>query len=246
MIDEMASRSYLRFMFSCSAAMRLMKSVCSCFFSMDSIASWTAAMISSLENTLTGQHFEVLILPYCKVLPLEAAVIAEVFADNGGHIICVEEVPSMGVKPGEDAEVRSVFERIGSRLKVISESEIGSIASIAAGITCRPVEIVSGTSTTVNNHMSYGDHLIDPYVHTGEDITGVMFNSYVVGDERRTLFMNYGRDEEQVGVRIRSRNVPLIFDTLSGEVSEPSDCREDGENFFFTITLPATHGIEGD
>ncbi len=221
----------------------------------------------NIVNSLTGQHFDVLILPYCKVLPLAAAVIAKELADNGGCVICVEEVPSMGISPREDAEVQAVFEeldcrnrvtdesedndRTGSidenepedRFRCVPETEIGNIADIVKGMIDRPVEITSGTGTTVNNHMSYGDYLIDPYVHTGEDITGVMFNSYVVGDERRTLFMNYGSDNETVSVRLRSRNVPLIFDTLSGEVNEIPDYRKDGEYFLFSMTLPTTHGI---
>ena len=91
--------------------------------------------------------------------------------------------------------------------------------------------------------MSYGDCLIDPYVHTGEDITGVMFNSYVVGNERRTLFMNYGKEEETIEVRVTSADVPLIWDTLTGEVNEPMDLRQEQENSFFSMTLPCTHGI---
>ena len=91
--------------------------------------------------------------------------------------------------------------------------------------------------------MSYGDYLIDPYVHTGEDISGVMFNTYVAGDERRTLFMNYGKELEEIRVRVRSLTKPVICDTLSGEVREVSDFTVDGDDWFFDLTLPHTHGI---
>ena len=91
--------------------------------------------------------------------------------------------------------------------------------------------------------MSYGDYLIDPYVHTGEDISGDMFNTYVAGDERRTLFMNYGKELEEIRVRVRSLTKPVICDTLSGEVREVSDFTVDGEDWLFDLTLPNTHGI---
>ncbi len=197
----------------------------------------------TIENMLTGQRFDVLILPYCKVLPLEAAVMAESFADNGGTVILIEEVPAMGISAAEDEKVRAVFERIGDRCRLISEKEIGGICDLMEAFIDRPVEITVGTKGTVNNHMSYGDCLIDPYVHTGEDITGVMFNSYVVGAERRTLFMNYGKEKETIEVKVRSTSEPVIWDTLTGEVRKPSGCRAEGERYFFSLELPATHGI---
>ncbi|WP_035776438.1 glycosyl hydrolase, partial [Butyrivibrio sp. VCB2001] len=197
----------------------------------------------AIENRLTGQRFIVLILPYCKVLPVSAARIVKDFAIGGGRIICVKEISEMGVCTAEDAEVQEIFDEIRDRCTVISGNEIRRIADIIGDAIVRDVEIISGTSRTINNHMSYGDYLIDPYVHTGEDISGVMFNTYVAGDERRTLFMNYGKELEEIRVRVRSLTKPVICDTLSGEVREVSDFTVDGDDWFFDLTLPNTHGI---
>ena len=197
----------------------------------------------TIINSLTGQCFDVLILPYCKVLPLKVAKIVEAFAEGGGCVFAVEELPVMGISKAEDSEVQAIFEKIKDRCTVISSEKLENIAAVIGPFVDKKVEIVSGRGTVVNNHMSYGDFLIDPYVHTGEDITGVMFDSYIVGNEIRTLFMNYGKEKEMVTVKVRSSIKPFVWDTLTGEVCEAKDQKQEGEYFFFDLELPNTHGI---
>ncbi len=196
-----------------------------------------------IRNRLTGQKFEVLILPYCKVLPLTAARMAEEFAAGGGKVVCLEEVPEMGVGKAEDEEVDAIFARLGEKILRLSEEEVETLPERVTEWIHRPVEILSGTGGTVNNHMTYPDYLIDPYIHTGEDISGVLFTSYVAAGERRTLFMNYGKEPETIRVRVEAVEIPQIWDPLSGEIREPEEIRQEGDSWEFDLFLPETHGI---
>ena len=115
----------------------------------------------------------------------------------------------------------------------------------------QPVRITQGTARTTNNHPCYPDYLIDPYLHDGEDLSGVLFTRYLKDGERNTLFMNYGSEPETIHAFIATEGgVPEVCDTMTGEVSEAQVIRrqEAGENgqqagYEIELTLPCNYGI---
>lgn len=199
-----------------------------------------------IVNKLSGQSFSVLVLPMCQILSVKAAKLCEEFLAAGGKVFALDEIPSMGYGVSEDEELKAVVDRISAseNFKFLSMEDMDAIYAEVKAATPNPIEIVAGCAETVNHHPTYPNFLIDPYIHTGEDITGVMFNRYCKGDSRHTLFMNYGDSKEIIQVRTESRNgVPTVWDTFTGEIKDAKVVSQEGAIYILQMELPNTHGV---
>lgn len=199
-----------------------------------------------IVNTLTGQRFSVLVLPMCQILSTRTAHLCLSLLNSGGFAYVLEDIPQMGINPAEDAELQRIINQImhHNNCRFLKMEELDLLyAGIWRNIP-HPVEIVEGCSETVNNHPVYENYLIDPYIHTGEDITGVMFNRYCKGDYRHTLFMNYGKTPEEIDIRIYSRDIrPTVWDTFTGEIMDAVIVHQDGSEYTIKLTLPVNYGV---
>ncbi|MDO4339086.1 MAG: hypothetical protein Q4C91_13550 [Eubacteriales bacterium] len=107
-----------------------------------------------------------------------------------------------------------------------------------------PVEIVEGTKGTVNNHPAYESFLSDPYLHTGEDISGVLFTRYLKEGKRHTLFMNYSSLPDTVLVKVESGSfVPEVWNTFTGEIREADVVRKENGYDIIKLELPCNYGV---
>lgn len=199
-----------------------------------------------IVNKLNGQSFSVLILPMCQILSAKTVQLCEAFINAGGTIYALDEIPSMGYSLAEDEEVKAIMARLieQENFKVRKSDELSDFYSELKKDIPNPVEIIAGCAETVNNHPTYDNYLIDPYIHTGEDITGVMFNRYCKDGNRHTLFMNYGDAEEVITVRVKSReSVPTVWDTYTGEIKDAEVVSQNGAIYEVKLELPHTHGV---
>lgn len=199
-----------------------------------------------IVNRLSGQEFSVLLLPMCEVLPLSMARLADAFAAAGGQIVAVDEIPSLGIHETEDTELKEIMERLtasGSITVVPAEDKEAILERLQAAIP-HPVTITAGTNGTVNEHPSYPPYLIDPYMHTGEDMKGVQFVRYYKDGHRNTLFMNYGDQPETIEVHVvTAGSMPEIWDTLSGEIVAAEVVRKEDDGYVVRLQLPCCHGV---
>ncbi|MBP5198595.1 MAG: hypothetical protein J6033_06025 [Lachnospiraceae bacterium] len=199
-----------------------------------------------IVNILNGQSFKALILPMCETVPLKFAKMCLDFAKAGGRIFALDTVPYMAEKNTDDEKVKEIFDNIQAlgALKVLSMDEPGTIYESLRDTISLPVRITAGVCGTKNNHVTYPDYLIDPYIHTGEDIEGVMFTRYIKDGKRNTLFVNYGKTGENILVFVKSGDDSFeMWDTLSGEISKvEAVCEKDGE-YTLNLCLPAGHGV---
>lgn len=199
-----------------------------------------------IVNRLSGQVFSVLLLPMCEVLPLPMARLAEAFAAAGGQIVAVDEIPSLGVNKAEDVEIREIMERLmaaGSITVIPAEDKAQIIEQLGAAIS-HPIAITAGTSGTINEHPCYPPYLIDPYMHTGEDMTGVQFVRYIKDGKRNTLFMNYSAEPETIEVHVTTTgDIPELWDTLSGDITPADVIRKETDGYTLRLTLPCNHGV---
>ncbi len=199
-----------------------------------------------IVNTLSGQQFSVLLLPMCEVLPVEMARLCEKFAKGGGKIVAVDGLPRMAMRKGEDEEVRAIMERLsdmGSIVQMKIEDK-KRIYQVLEEQTPNPVRIVKGTKGTENSHPAYVPYLIDPYMHGGEDLRGVLFTRYLKDGRRNTLFMNYSDKPETVDVMIETTDgEPEVWDTLTGEIGKAEIVRQEKNGFVIRLQLPCNYGI---
>ena len=197
-------------------------------------------------NMLSGQSFSALVLPMCQILPAKAAKLCEAFLAEGGTVYALEDLPSMGFCRAEDAAVNTIMGIISEHpnFKFYKADQMEALLCDLYQQIPHPVEIVSGCSGTINNHPAYDNFLIDPYIHTREDISGVLFNRYCKDGNRHTLFMNYGEEDEIIQVRVNTNGCqPTVWDTYTGQIRDAEVIRQDGSSCVLTLNLPNTHGI---
>lgn len=198
-----------------------------------------------IVNTKSGQVFSCLVLPMCEVLPLSMAHLAETFAENGGTILAIDELPSHGVSESEDEEVRDIMKRLAldGKIRMIRAEHRDVLYQAVSDAIPHPVRIVRGTDETVNNHPAYPPYLIDPYMHTGERLSGVQFVRYQKDGERRILLMNYNDQPESIDLFVQCPNHPVVWDTLSGKIEEADVVERTEEGAVIRLTLPCSHGV---
>lgn len=196
-------------------------------------------------NCKTGQEFSVLILPVCRVLPIEAAGLCLAFARQGGKLIALDEIPVYAMPREKDTELADIFRKIKEtgNLSVLPAGEKEQLYESLRAIIPAPVEIVGGTNKTVNNHPCYPEYMIDPYLHGGENISGVQFTRYVKDGKRNTLFVNYSEAEETIIVKQEAQEIPEVWDTFTGEVRKAKVIEHDGRYFTVELTLPCNYGV---
>ena len=210
----------------------------------DAVENFTVKS-GKIVNTKSGQIFSTLILPMCEVLPLSAAKLAEEFVKEGGKIIFADEVPSLGISRSEDAMVEEIMDRMckDDKCTIISSDDVSDICGEVKKYIPHPVEIVSGTRGLTNEHPAYPPYLIDPYLHTGENMTGVGFTRYIKDGERRILVMNYGNAPDEIELYVEGGSLPMIWDTLSGEIIEAEVVQKKQNGAIISLTLPCNHGL---
>lgn len=199
-----------------------------------------------IVNKLTGQSFSVLVLPMCQILSVKTAQLCEAFLKSGGTVYALDEIPDLGFERHEDETLKEVMDRVRTydnfRFLTMEDPDM-LFADIRKHIP-HPVEIIAGCAETVNNHPVYDNYLIDPYIHTGENISGVMFSRYCKDGKRHTLFMNYGEEEETIRVRVKTGGEkPTVWDTFTGDIRNAGVNRQDGASCEIELKLPNTHGI---
>lgn len=197
-------------------------------------------------NVLSGQEFSALVLPMCEALPVEMARLCREFVQAGGKLVAVDSLPRMGMSKADDAEVQEIsrFLKECGNVNVYAAEEKEQIYNAVSAEIPHPIQIVKGTGKTVNNHPAYVSYLIDPYMHSGEDLSGVLFNRYLKDGKRNTLFMNYSDTPDIVEVKVETSGaVPQVWDTFTGEMKEAGVVRKEADGYVISIELPCDHGI---
>lgn len=204
-----------------------------------------AAAAGKIENTMSGQKFSVLALPMCELLPLEVAELCRAYARDGGKIAMIGARPHLAMNQADDEKVKEIFDQLekdGAAVYFETEQK-EEFYQFVSGRIPHPVAITEGKNGTVNNHPAYHAYMEDPYLHTGEDISGVMFVRYLKEGKRNTLFMNYGDTPETIEVSVESSDVPEVWDTFTGEIKTAEVVGQEGNVYRIRLELPCTYGI---
>lgn len=196
-------------------------------------------------NRLTGQAFSVLLLPMCHVLPVKMAELCREFCMAQGKLLCIDQIPALALDRKNDGQLEQCMAAI-RKTESYTFCEMSDIEKIIRKINAsipHPIKIVSGTGVTQNNHMTYPAYLIDPYMHGGEDLSGVLFSRYIKDGRRNTLFMNYGRSEETIDVFVEGSSTPEIWDLMTGTISPAPVIASGDGGVTIRLTLPVDRGM---
>ena len=196
-------------------------------------------------NKLNGQEFSVLILPMCRVLPLAAAKLCLQFASQGGMIVALDELPIYAMPRNKDGEIAEIFRQIEEtgNLKLIKIQEKEVLYRMLKETIKHSVKIVKGCSKTMNNHVCYPEYMIDPYLHSGENLQGVLFTRYIKDGKRNTLFVNYTDVVEVIHVQVEAYAKPEIWDPFTGTIKEADVIDSCGNIYTVEMEIPCGYGV---
>ncbi len=198
-----------------------------------------------IKNIKTGQEFSVLILPMCRVMPVEAAKLCRDFAVQGGKILALDEIPVYAMPREEDEALGGIFREIAEtgNLTILPVEEKEALYGKIREVIPMPVAIIDGAKRAANNHPCYPAWLIDPYMHGGEDLSGIQFVRYRKDGKRNTLFVNYSAEPETITVRLEAGEEPEVWDTFTGEIRKAQILKRNGGSYLVEMTLPCNYGV---
>ena len=198
-----------------------------------------------IKNIKTGQEFSVLILPMCRVMPVEAAKLCRDFAVQGGKILALDEIPVYAMPREEDEALGGIFREIAEtgNLTILPVEEKEALYGKIREVIPMPVAIIDGAKRAANNHPCYPAWLIDPYMHGGEDLSGIQFVRYRKDGKRNTLFVNYSAEPETITVRLEAGEEPEVWDTFTGEIRKAQILERNGGSYLVEMTLPCNYGV---
>ncbi|HUM84564.1 MAG TPA: glycosyl hydrolase [Lachnospiraceae bacterium] len=199
---------------------------------------------SCIENRLNHEEYRVLVLPYAEAMPEGAVRLAADFVSSGGRVILFGEKIRQ-VLPKADEEILSqklAFLNDASRCARIEDGDFEALYKELNQSIRHPMKIVEGVSTNKNLHPCYENRLIDPFIHTGEDISGVSYIRYEKDGKTETFFVNYDNEPCSIKVSVRSRSLPEVWDSYTGEIA-PCEAQKEGDSFIVPLTLPSGYGI---
>jgi len=201
---------------------------------------------SRICNKLNGQEFSILILPMCEILPIEMARLCNQYIDCGGVIVALDSIPTMAMPASCDSELNDIFNNIKStkRFILLNVENKNVLYDEIRKVIPVPVSITAGTAKTINTNPAYGPYLIDPYIHDGEDLSGVLFVRYLKENRRNTLFMNYSDKPEAIEVGIKTPGeVPEVWNTFNGTISKAELINKTSDGYIVKLELPCNYGV---
>lgn len=196
-------------------------------------------------NSRNQEEYSVVVLPMCEVLPVEAARLCQDFVRTGGRLMVLGDWPELSMGHEDDAELISVMNWLRNQPGVswFSVQERERYLEALSALVDRPVEILQGTCRLEILHRHYEAHLIDPFVHTGEDISGVGYNCYEKDGYQLIYFVNYNSEPECLVLHCHSREVPSVWDPLLGTISAPEILSETEGIYTLRLMLPCNYGV---
>lgn len=114
--------------------------------------------------------------------------------------------------------------------------------------TCpQPLQIISGIAHAKKTFFGkpfthYPEWVIDPYIHTGEDMDGVTWTTFCSPDQTYFYFINYTDQLQNLTVRVFANRIPEIWDTWTGEIKTAKVLRHDSAHDFYELDLQLPKG----
>ena len=200
-------------------------------------------------NKANGQKFSVLILPMCRMISIGALQLAAQFVHNGGKVILLEDTPQYTMESGTGEKFKELVAEFMASPNVerISIKNKSVLYQRLKDYLTRPVQIVAGNENNRNYHTCYENGLVDPYLHTGEDIAGIRFVRYRKNGRCNVFFMNYDNTPRQIQVDIQAEGELELWNTFTGEITTPveMDISRNKKSDFRRVSfeLPCNYGI---
>lgn len=193
-----------------------------------------------LLNKLTNVRYKIFILPMTDIIPLELLELLKEFLDSGGQVAAIDCLPKYALNREDDERLLSILNSIRDRIDIFSIKDINSVFDYINSKANQPLKILEGVSKAKHNKNCYGEFIEDPYLHDGEDVTGVMYSRFISKDTRKYFFLNLNNKNEKITIEVESKTVPELWDPLTGETIEPEVINKQDDKY--TMKIELNHG----
>ncbi len=201
---------------------------------------------NQIQNKKNAQKFQTLVLPWTKVISIEAMRTIAEFARNTGSVFVLGELPKYAMERDcqqEFEKLRMELEQTDNVVFIPATDEEKALCSGLKEVLKQPVRILTGDYNNHNSYVLYEDGLIDPYVHTNENIYGIRFIRYQKDGRRNTFFVNYDDKPREVTVEVSAAEDIELWDTLTGEITKPNVLERDAKMQKVSFVLPCNYGV---
>lgn len=197
-----------------------------------------------LINVRTGQSYAAFILPMCEVLPLKTAELLAEFTRQGGKLLIMEMVPKYAMKKEEDGRLKELMDQIiNEDTTTVTENMDVSAALQWLEENCpQDLKIIDGIKECKKNMQCYPEWVIDPYVHSGENLTGISWTMFE-GEENAYYLINYSKEAQQITAEVQSCQPPQIWEPFTGKISDAEAVNTKENIWQVKIKLDKCYGI---
>lgn len=192
---------------------------------------------SQLVNILTGERFQILVLPLTQILTDEMVILLNEFMDNGGIVIHYQtEITNIVKKDG--GHFRGDSLPVLDLSKAVKAAKLGHVFELCREHSTLPFEILCGVDEMSRSLSSYPARLIDPYIHDGEQVYGVGVSRYLKAGQRLYNFTNYNDKDEDLTVWVEAMDIPELFIPETGEIQPMNNAKPKDKGYIVSFTLP--------
>lgn len=195
-----------------------------------------------LINILTEETYKVFILPMTDIIPIALMRLLEKFVENGGQLIVVDSLPKYAINKEEDEELHEILNKLKEKIQLYSVREIEKIVERINLVAPQPIKIIEGISTAKHSKPCYGDSIEDPYLHGGEDVTGLLYSRFIKGNNRNYYMLNLNDKSEKITMEVESKIIPELWNPLTGLSNQVEILDEYNGKYLINIELDHGYG----
>ncbi len=197
-----------------------------------------------LVNRRTGAAYRAFVLAGAQYLPDTVVTLLNAFMAAGGTVIALDG--ALPVTLGVHGEHRHTPDALPvldtASERFVRVPDIARLLSQTAAAVPAPFRIVSGKARLNRTRACYPDHLIDPYLHFGEDQTGVGAVAYRRDGQLTVDLVNYDPSPCTVTVEVAAAAAPTVWLPETDERFTPPAVPIDG-GYAVTVSLPPNRTV---
>ncbi|MBE5969092.1 MAG: hypothetical protein E7242_02560 [Lachnospiraceae bacterium] len=165
-------------------------------------------------NKANLQNFSLIIIPWTKIMSYKSLKLIYEFCLESGKVLLIGFEPKLCLEKINQNRYNDLLKKLLNNKNVSllnNNKDIVKAIEKRVNLSVKMLNKVKNTSNCL-----YSNGLIDPYIHTGEDIKGIRFVKYKKDNKRHTLIVNYDDCKAKLKFCLKGKKAE-IFELTSGK-----------------------------